>query len=111
MKHNIYLQTEILSTKQNYFFFNFRNDKIVDNAKYTCNTNSVGIVATSCQVLTNIPGGSVIVTGNSQGDVAVYMCSQGYKIQGTNVRKCQANGQWSSTVPNCAGIVERKSNV
>lgn len=65
------------------------------------NYNCIDAAASACQSLSGISGGSVSVTGHSQGDVAVYKCLQGYEIEGTNVRKCQKNGQWSSTAPIC----------
>ena len=41
--------------------------------------------------------------GASFGDVAKYSCDVGlgYTLNGTAERTCQANGQWSGSVPTC----------
>ena len=39
--------------------------------------------------------------GTSFGDVARYSCDTGYTLNGTAERTCQANGEWSGSVPTC----------
>ena len=34
---------------------------------------------------------------------AYYQCNKGYTRHGTEVRFCQANGEWSGTAPTCNG--------
>ena len=36
-----------------------------------------------------------------------YLCFAGYTLQGTNTTTCQANGQWSGSVPQCIGMFKR----
>lgn len=43
------------------------------------------------------------------GESVVFDCNAGYKLQGSIVRKCEANGQWSGTVASCVGECERFS--
>lgn len=33
----------------------------------------------------------------------IYDCNAGYKLQGSIVRKCEANGQWSGSTASCVG--------
>jgi len=35
------------------------------------------------------------------GERVVFDCNPGYKLQGSIIRKCEANGQWSGTVATC----------
>ncbi len=39
--------------------------------------------------------------GTSFGDVARYSCDTGYTLNGPAERTCQADGQWSESVPTC----------
>ena len=39
--------------------------------------------------------------GTSSGDVARYSCNTGYTLNGTAERTCQANREWSGSVPTC----------
>ena len=33
----------------------------------------------------------------------IYDCNAGYKLQGSIIRKCEANGQWSGSTASCVG--------
>jgi len=33
----------------------------------------------------------------------IYDCNAGYKLQGSIIRKCEANGQWSGSTSSCVG--------
>lgn len=33
----------------------------------------------------------------------IYDCDAGYKLQGSIIRKCEANGQWSGSTASCVG--------
>ena len=37
------------------------------------------------------------------GSVAQYQCNRGFRLQGSDVRTCQANSQWSGRQPVCIG--------
>lgn len=41
--------------------------------------------------------------------VAAYTCEKGYELIGSNIRRCQADGNWSSSTPICQpyGLYER----
>ena len=39
--------------------------------------------------------------GTSFGDVARYSCDTGYTLNGPAERTCQANKEWSGSVPTC----------
>ena len=35
--------------------------------------------------------------------IASYECNEGFILEGTDRRTCQANGQWSGVAPTCTG--------
>ena len=48
-----------------------------------------------------IPGGLVVYNGSSEGAVAIYQCSSGYKLSGNAKRVCQSDGNWNGFTPSC----------
>ncbi|KAH3829240.1 hypothetical protein DPMN_131234 [Dreissena polymorpha] len=55
-----------------------------------------------CGALPDIMYGTVVnPTIPSAGQIAVYSCNAGYALDGTSIRTCQSNGQWSSSEPEC----------
>ena len=38
--------------------------------------------------------------------IVQYSCNPGYTLTGTNTIICQENGQWSASIPRCAGTVQ-----
>ena len=64
----------------------------------TCVCNMPLSVGVSCDQLVNPSNGRV---DTSAGDVARYSCDTGYTLNGTAERTCQANGEWSGSVPTC----------
>ena len=60
---------------------------------------SVGV---SCDLLVDPSNGRVNTSaGTSFGDVARYSCDTGYTRIGPAERTCQANREWSGSVPSC----------
>ena len=51
----------------------------------------------------DIPSNSSVDTsaGTRFGDVARYSCDTGYTVSGPTERTCQANREWSGSVPTC----------
>jgi len=47
--------------------------------------------------------GTVSLDANTVGSQANYSCSEGYTLNGTTTRVCQADGQWSGSEPICEG--------
>ena len=41
------------------------------------------------------------VSSTTYNSVVTYTCDVGYRLQGSNNRTCQSNGQWSGSVPQC----------
>ena len=59
-------------------------------------------VAVDCGNLANPTNGRVDLTGTTFGSLATYSCNAGFILaQGSKIRQCEANGQWSGTAPNC----------
>ena len=56
-----------------------------------------------CGDLSDIPFGSVSLTGTTFGSVATYTCQLGYSVVGSLTRLCGANGEWSGQEPVCEG--------
>lgn len=56
-----------------------------------------------CPVLPNITDGFVIIESRSIDSRAVYNCSAGFEIVGTDVRVCMENGSWDGAEPLCKG--------
>ena len=42
-----------------------------------------------------------MVSGVQEGDSVICNCDTGYRLSGSRIRVCQANGQWSDTQPSC----------
>ena len=61
------------------------------------------ITATPCANLTSPDDGMVTYDDNTVGSQANYSCSEGYTLNGTTTRVCQADGQWSGSEPICEG--------
>ena len=56
----------------------------------------------SCGSLNAPTNGHVNTTGGTSfEDVAMYSCDEGYMLNGTVVRTCQADGQWNGSEPTC----------
>jgi len=57
-------------------------------------------------------GNSVVVSngvacynGTSTGAEAVYLCNDGYQLEGEGRRVCQRDGMWNGSVPTCIPAV------
>ena len=56
-----------------------------------------------CGSLNNITSAQVTTDNTTFGSQANYSCSEGYLLNGTSTRVCQADGQWSGNEPTCEG--------
>lgn len=45
--------------------------------------------------------GMVSYNSTVEGSMAVYMCDEGYILEGVIQRTCEESGQWSGNVPQC----------
>ena len=61
------------------------------------------IAVIQCDRLPDIANGQVELTGTTVGSVATYRCNKGFILVGTEIRLCQANGEWSGREPVCRG--------
>lgn len=59
-------------------------------------------LATQCPPLKGIPNGIVEQATSFFGDVANIACDPGYKLQGSEIRECQANMEWSGVDGVCS---------
>ena len=59
-------------------------------------------VGITCSLLDDPNNGSVNTSRRiTVGNVARYSCDKGYMVNGTADRTCQADGQWSGSMPTC----------
>ena len=79
------------------------------NAKYLFSSVSVvvllplfTVINCSAKIAKPLNGHVHIESTRYQG-IARYECNPGYKLVGRKVRKCQDNGHWSRTPPQCIG--------
>ena len=56
-----------------------------------------------CANVSSPVNGTVMFDANTVGSQANYSCSEGYILNGTTTRVCQADGQWSGSEPTCEG--------
>ncbi len=61
------------------------------------------IIAIDCGSLTTPDNGLVIESGTLLGDIASYICNNGYMLVGGKMRYCQGNGEWAGNEPFCSG--------
>ena len=54
-----------------------------------------------CDFLNRPKDGSVTFTSTTFGAEARYACNPGYRLEGVEIRTCQANGEWSDEKPSC----------
>ena len=45
--------------------------------------------------------GTVVVIGNTRGDMATYSCNAGFELVGNSTRVCGDDGEWSGEAPMC----------
>lgn len=80
---------------------------LVGSQKRTCqNTGQWSGTQPSCQIVAcGDPGaltnGFRIGDKFTYGESVIYDCDAGFKLQGSIIRKCEMNGQWSGTAASC----------
>ncbi|XP_041840984.1 sushi, von Willebrand factor type A, EGF and pentraxin domain-containing protein 1 isoform X2 [Melanotaenia boesemani] len=57
-----------------------------------------------CSIPKQIASGKVVYRKLQFGHSATYSCRRGYRIQGQETLKCQANGEWDAAPPACVQI-------
>ena len=55
----------------------------------------------TCPALTDPNNGMVNVPNNTFMSNATYSCNRGHNLTEDATRTCQANGEWSASVPAC----------
>ena len=58
-----------------------------------------------CGTLTDPVNGQVNTTTGTFGQTASYSCNIGYNLTGDSTRTCQADGNWSGSVPTCQSML------
>ena len=73
------------------------------NLTYSFYSSAIHIVfhLTECPSLDDIPNGSVSLSGNTTGDIAVYTCDDGFELVGDPTRVCMNDTTWSGEPPTC----------
>ena len=55
----------------------------------------------SCSELSDPANGAVTWTGLTTGSNAIYICNNGYQLNGDQIRTCMSNRMWSGQEPTC----------
>ena len=58
-----------------------------------------------CGSLQSPQNGYVSFLSTTPGSTATYSCFEGFELIGTATRRCEDNGQWSSSTPECRAQV------
>jgi len=73
-----------------------------------CTRVDLGVIDTTpderCTGLQNsaqFTGGVVCYSGVTPGSVAAYVCNATHHLEGSRFRRCQSNGNWSGSTPQC----------
>ena len=59
---------------------------------------------TECPDLPDIPNGSVVESGFTTGDTAIYSCGDGFELVGNMERVCMSDSTWSGAAPFCSSL-------
>ena len=105
---HIFDEFEKIQTIQMLFYMHERSHATNFAILTGCTLADLGVVGTSaderCVGLQNsaqFPGGVVCYSGVTPGSLAVYVCNSTDCLEGTSLRECQSNGNWSGAVPQC----------
>ena len=71
---------------------------LVDPAPF----NTLHFSVSMCSNLEPPQNGNIVTTSTQFGGKATYSCTEGYQLEGDEVRTCQANGFWSGSAPFCS---------
>jgi len=69
---------------------------------HTTHTYTHTHTASDCGRLKPPDNGDVQLTGTTIGSSATYSCSEGFNLEGDDVRVCLESGQWSGREPVCS---------
>ena len=61
------------------------------------------LVVVDCGVINAPANGFRVGSSFTYNKVLAFDCDPGYKLVGTQYRKCQENGLWSGSAPTCVG--------
>lgn len=59
------------------------------------------LTVVDCGVLESPLFGEVTVNDTVFESIANYTCQRGYSVNGTSIRLCEGDGQWSDSMPQC----------
>ncbi|CAH1773668.1 unnamed protein product [Owenia fusiformis] len=89
--------------REGYSYFGIIEQRCDENAVWSWVGSTVPICAAiSCIDPPDLPGGLVTIhEGLNFGARIEYSCMPGFKMIGDGIWKCQADGQWSGSLPSC----------
>ena len=79
----------------------------VSRCQLGCILNCMHILAVSCGAPPTISNGLYKGELFTFGHNVTYHCNVGYERSGSAELECTHTGQWSSSFPNCSGIVQK----
>ena len=70
------------------------------------------LAVVDCGNLNDPDNGQVIhATVTTFGQTATYSCNSGYNLVGDSTRTCQAEGEWSGSVPTCQSMLLKGDHI
>ena len=72
-------------------------------AEFLINMKLLSLVVVACGDPGALTNGFRIGDKFTYGESVIYDCDAGFKLQGSIIRKCEMNGQWSGTAASCNG--------
>ena len=64
--------------------------------------------AAQCATNLSIDNGYVLFSGDSK--LVAYQCYDGYRLVGSTSAECMQDGTWSSSPPECVGMIRKLCN-
>ena len=69
----------------------------------------LSVLAINCGKLSEPLNGTMTGSKTTYPNEAGFKCDEGFELQGSITRKCEANGQWSGEDVKCQGTVTNSS--
>ena len=83
------------------YFLIFFNQNPEINFNPMANLTNITILNDDCETLSDPPYGQVILSGTTNGSMAMYVCDSRFVLTGDATRVCQDDGYWSGEEPVC----------
>ena len=59
-----------------------------------------------CDALEPLPNGNYNSVAGRPGDIVMFTCDEGYRLNGDLTRQCNADSLWTGSMPTCESMVK-----